>query len=69
MWFMVYLMRDQRTGPGQWGDPCNTVTKIHPVLQLKEWLDKPSGKEYFYRLLWYDKLPDDVAAQVKELDL
>lgn len=72
MWFMAYKMR-QVIGPeprrwlGSWAT-CNCTTDKHPVQQIKEWQQSPAGLEYQYLLLFYEKLPEDVAKAVGEID-
>lgn len=72
MWFMVYRMRATKLSysemMGTWMT-CNCTSKKHPVLQIQEWNEGQTGKQYQYILLFYDKLPDDVAEKAESLDI
>ena len=66
MWFMSYLQQNHQARSTA---TCNCVVKIHPVLQIQEWNKQQKEQGYVYALLFYDKLPDDVAAAARDLDL
>jgi hypothetical protein len=73
MWFMVYKSRsinygaDDRMSFGPWAI-CNCTTRAHPVLQIKKWQQRENYETQCV-LIFYEKLPDDVASEVGEIDV
>lgn len=70
---MVYRTRsigygaEDRIKYGPWSTG-NCTSEEHPVLRIQKWM-KSQEHSAQYVLLFYDKLPGDVAAQVKEIDV
>jgi hypothetical protein len=67
---MVYKQRTYIPGFGDtfglWSIG-NCVVSQHPVLTVMKW--SKTHKDQQYVLLFYDKLPDDVADLAKDLDI